>query len=328
MAACRAATEAKRVAPDRHTGAMTDLSPAPVPAVARLAGQVEWTDSEAAARARRHAPRGLGRLARHVEWLAETQGSWPPRAPVAARLVAFGTLPDRARTAARTAAITIVEPDLPPLDDATSETTSDAAVNAGADTADHELDAGADLLLVAVGATARVEAAAGMLVGLFSGAEPVALLPRGADAVDTAAWIVRAEQLRDSRRTALDLRDEPGALLAAAGSPELAAAVGLVLRAAARRVPVVLDGAGAAAAALLCQDVAPRATRWCRVADTSPDPALTRAAEDLGAPSLLDYGTRGGDGTAAVLAAAVLRTVAQLCTDPDAPAGNTTKDLP
>ena len=151
-----------------------------------------------------------------------------------------------------------------------------------------------------------------VLVGLLTGAEPVALLPRGGAAVDTGAWIGRAVALRDTRRRVADNRTRPGRLLEALDYSPLAATVGLVMQAVVRRTPVVLDGVGAVAAALLCHDVQARAGRWWRLADVSPDPVHTLAAAELGQRPLLDLGTAGGDGTVGLLTLPLLAAAAQL----------------
>jgi nicotinate-nucleotide--dimethylbenzimidazole phosphoribosyltransferase len=145
------------------------------------------------------------------------------------------------------------------------------------------------------------------LVSVLTGAEPVALLPRGADATDTERWIADAARLRDLRRCIVQLRPRPDELLAELGSPVVAAAAGFALRAAGRRTPLVLDGTPALAAGLLCADTQPRAREWWQVADTSSDRAHARAVEQLELQPLLDLRAGTGDGSAGLLAVAVLR---------------------
>src|SRR5262249_21263504 len=141
-----------------------------------------------------------------------------------------------------------------------------------------------------------------VLISVLTGAEPVALLPRGADAIDTRRWIVAADELRDGRREVAGLRSRPDELLATLSSPVVAAAAGFALRAAARRTAVVLDGDAVLAAALLCVDSQPRAREWWQLADTSTDRAAGRVAERLERTPLLDLRVGNGDGTAGVLA--------------------------
>jgi nicotinate-nucleotide--dimethylbenzimidazole phosphoribosyltransferase len=262
-----------------------------------LGADVEWTDAEAAAAARVAASAGVGRLAEFAEWLAGAQGRFPPTPPARARCVVVGET---------SAAVAVIADSLGvgirPFDDADA---SDAlgALAAGIAAADDEIDSGADLVVLAA---TDSTAASAVVVGLLTGVEPVALLPRGADAIDTAAWIARAEYLRDARRRVAELRGRPEELLAAVDSTALAMATGFLLRAASRRTPIVLDGTCAVAAALVCHHIQPRAGRWWRVADVSSDPVHTRASEEMGQRPLLDLGITRGDGTAGLLALSVL----------------------
>jgi nicotinate-nucleotide--dimethylbenzimidazole phosphoribosyltransferase len=267
-----------------------------VTALLELGADVVSTDADAAAAARVRATPGSGRLAELAGWLAATQGEAPPHGPARARCVVVGSITARLATLADATGVG-VRPLEPPAD-------SPSAFAAGAALADEEADAGTDLLVVAAHDPGIAPA---VTVGVLAGAEPVALLPRGAAAVDTDAWIARADQLRDARRRTIGLRRRPDELLAALDAPRLAAAVGCVLRAAGRRTAVVLDGTAAVAAALLCVDSQPRAAEWFQVADSSDDPVHRRAVEQLRARPLLDLGTSSGDGTAGVLAVALLR---------------------
>src|SRR5439155_17886543 len=147
---------------------------------------------------------------------------------------------------------------------------------------------------------------AAVLVSVLTNAEPVKVMPRGAG-LDPDSWMARAIAVRDGRRRAFPLRDKPAELLSVAGTADLAAATGFVLRAAARRTPVLLDGVHAAAAALVAYEAQPRAVRWWRSADLSAHPAHELALTKLGQRSVLDLGIGLGDGTAGVLALAVLR---------------------
>jgi nicotinate-nucleotide--dimethylbenzimidazole phosphoribosyltransferase len=264
-----------------------------------LGGQVQWTDADAAAAARAGARPGAGRLGELAEWLAATGGGYPPSPPRRARLVVLGEVAGRVADLAAQHEVGVLAGKLP----------ADTAegFGAGIELADAEIDAGADLLVLAATGAALATAA---VVGLLSGAEPVALLPRGVAAIDSAAWIERAVQLRDLRRRVATLRAAPDDLLPALDSPELSVAAGVTLRTVARRTPLVLDGSVALAAALLCYDAQPRAGRWWQVADSSTDPVHIRAVEQLAQRPILDLGTDRGDGTAGVLAVGVLRAAA------------------
>jgi nicotinate-nucleotide--dimethylbenzimidazole phosphoribosyltransferase len=81
----------------------------------------------------------------------------------------------------------------------------------------------------------------------------------------------------------------------------------VLLRAAARRTPVILDGAGALAAALLGYELQPRALRWWLPADTGSDPASALAVGRLAQPAVLSLGSDLGDATAGLLTVLVLQ---------------------
>lgn len=259
-----------------------------------LGADVDWPDAVAAGNARQHARPELGRLAELTEWLAAAQGRFPPRPPHRVRLVVIGTVADAVADIADESGIGVRS-----LDPA-------GGVAAGAAAADDEVDRGADLIALAAADTD----AAAIVVSALTRAEPVALLPRGAGAVDTARWIERAAAIRDGRRRILPLRDRPDAVLAALDSPALAAAAGFAVRAAARRTPLLLDGSTVVAAALLGYEMQARAARWWQLADAAPDPVQSLAVERLGGQPLLDLGMATGDGTAALLAAGLVRAAA------------------
>jgi nicotinate-nucleotide--dimethylbenzimidazole phosphoribosyltransferase len=264
-----------------------------------LGADVDWTDAEAAAAARAQVRPGSARLGELVEWLAATGGRFPPVLPTRPRCIVIGEVDDAVAELADSLDIGVRGVELP----------GDAATayGEGMKVADDEVDSGADLIVLAADDATN---AAAVAVGILTGAEPVALLPRGPSAVDTQAWVARAEELRDTRRRVAPLRSRPDELLAALESPGLAAAVGFLLRAAGRRTPLVLDGTGAVAAAMFCYDVQTRIARWWQVADTSTDRVHQRVIEELAVRPLLDLGTSRGDGTAGLLAVAVLRAAA------------------
>lgn len=282
-----------------HTGAVTGVD------LAGLGSQVEWTDAQAASDARTAATArfGAGRLHELREWLAATSSHYPPELPLRPSCVVADGVGEAARAVAEQVGVSIE-----PLGIDDSMSAADA-FDVGTAAADERIERGSGLLIVADPSPSLASA---LLVSVLTGREPVALLPRGAAAVDTDRWIMRAESLRDQRRGVAGLRKQPGELLEALETPSLAATTGLIMRAVSRRTPVVLDGPGAAAAALLCHDVQARAARWWRFADRSPDPVHATVLRELSATPLLDLGTSAGDGVAGLLALPLLRAAAVL----------------
>lgn len=275
---------------------------APSSDLAVLGAKVEWSDHEAEERTRENMPPGLGRLAEVAEWLSAVQGCSPPRELGRVRLVVFGPVSEQvADLAASVDAAT--RPVLDLADDV------EEAVAAGVALADDEVDGGADLLVVALPGTSPVPAA---VVAVLTNTEPVKVLGRGSAAADPELWMARAVRVRDLRHTAFAARSDPDAMLRVLAAPALAAAAGFVLQAAARRTPVLLDGLGATAAALVAYEAQPRAVRWWLPADLEPDPAHQLALAKLGRQAVAELGTSLGDGTAGLLAVPVLRAAVQL----------------
>ncbi|MGZ4494039.1 MAG: nicotinate-nucleotide--dimethylbenzimidazole phosphoribosyltransferase, partial [Nocardioides sp.] len=96
--------------------------------------------------------------------------------------------------------------------------------------------------------------------------------------------------------------DDPVETLASVGGFEHAGIAGFVLGAAARGVPVVLDGVIAGAAALVAQALAPTSVDYCFAGHRSVEPGHVTALARLGLRPLVDLDLRLGEGTGAVLA--------------------------
>ncbi|HJU16686.1 MAG TPA: nicotinate-nucleotide--dimethylbenzimidazole phosphoribosyltransferase [Stellaceae bacterium] len=100
---------------------------------------------------------------------------------------------------------------------------------------------------------------------------------------------------------------DPFALLQRLGGLELAAIAGAVLAARLGRVPVVLDGFAATAAAAVLFAADPHALDHCLAGHLSPEPGHRLLLERIGRRPLLDLGMRLGEGSGATLAFALLK---------------------
>jgi nicotinate-nucleotide--dimethylbenzimidazole phosphoribosyltransferase len=109
-----------------------------------------------------------------------------------------------------------------------------------------------------------------------------------------------------SRHAAATLND-PLAALACLGGRELAAMAGAMLAARQARVPVILDGFIACAAASVLERAAPGALDHAVAGHLSAEGAHGRLLERLGKTPLLDLGLRLGEGSGAAVALGVLR---------------------
>ena len=108
---------------------------------------------------------------------------------------------------------------------------------------------------------------------------------------------------------------DPLGVLAAFGGLEHAALAGFVLGGAAARVPVLLDGVNAGAAALVAAAFAPHAVGACLAGHRSVEPAHRLALAHLGLDPLIDLEMRLGEGTGALLALPVAQGAARALRD-------------
>jgi nicotinate-nucleotide--dimethylbenzimidazole phosphoribosyltransferase len=203
----------------------------------------------------------------------------------------------------------------------------DAAIRSGARAADEEVDSGADLLIAAAAGSATPSA--DVVVSIMALVEPVKVVGLSTNLSDPE-WMTWVAEVRDARVRGLPHRHEVAELLACVGDLQLAALTGFVLRAAARRTPVLLDGVAAAAAALLAREVAPNVVRWWHAGAGSTRPAHALALEEFAGVPILDLRLRVDDGIGAVLAVQLLRAAARAVSDLTAAAPDVAEpgDLP
>lgn len=125
-------------------------------------------------------------------------------------------------------------------------------------------------------------------------------LSRKADAVDRALALHRAEL------------DHPLAILARVGGREIAAMLGAIVAARHQKVPVIIDGYVATAAAAIAHAVNPAAINHCLFAHVSAEGAHALVLSKMGQSGLLDLGMRLGEGSGAALAAVMAKTALHL----------------
>jgi nicotinate-nucleotide--dimethylbenzimidazole phosphoribosyltransferase len=180
-----------------------------------------------------------------------------------------------------------------------------AAFALGRELADAEVDAGADLLIPALLGAGHSTPAA-VLVAALTGSDAAAVTGRGSG-VDDAGWTVKCAAVRDALRLARPVLADQIELLAVSAGPDFAACVGFILQAAVRRTPMLLDGVGAGASALVAQRIAFRMPEWCLAAQSTHEPALHKAFDRLSLEPLLDFRVRAGEGCGALLALPLVR---------------------
>ncbi len=143
--------------------------------------------------------------------------------------------------------------------------------------------------------------AAAALASVFTGKPPRELVGRGTGLDDAALEhkIAVVERVLALHRP---LARDPVAVLSAVGGFEIGAMAGVLLGAAAHRVPVVIDGYITGAAALLAAALAPSCRDYMIAGHLSADKGHATMLSALGLKPLLNLGMRLGEGTGAALA--------------------------
>jgi nicotinate-nucleotide--dimethylbenzimidazole phosphoribosyltransferase len=205
-------------------------------------------------------------------------------------------------------------------EDAMTEGETAAALALGADLADEEIAAGADVLIAGDMGIGNTTPAA-TLIGLLTGGSADDVTGRGTGIDDVTLDRKRAAVAAAMAR-GTDSVGEPALLLTRVGSPDLATMSGFLGRAAERGCPVVLDGIVSVAAALVADRMTPGARDWWIAGHRSTEAAASRGLAALDLEPLLDLGLRLGEGTGALLAlpllASAAATLAEMATFEDA----------
>ena len=201
------------------------------------------------------------------------------------------------------------------MTEAPAMSTDDArqAVEAGIETARDLVTAGNRCLVTGDMGIANTTASAA-LIAAFTGADPLEATGRGTG-VDDVTWAHKVDVVRRALDRHRPDAGDPLSVLAAVGGLEHAALTGYLLGAAALRVPVVLDGVIACAAALAAAAFSPDAVAYMVAGHRSTEPGASRALAALGLRPVLDLDLRLGEGSGAVLALPVVQAAARVLRD-------------
>jgi nicotinate-nucleotide--dimethylbenzimidazole phosphoribosyltransferase len=190
------------------------------------------------------------------------------------------------------------------------------AVEAGMEVLFAEADRGLDIVAtgdMGIGNTT----AASAIVAVLTGRAVAAVTGRGTgidDAALAAKVAVIQTALSINRPDAADAID----VLSKVGGFEIAGLAGVALGAAARRIPVLVDGFISGAAALVAASLCPGVRPYLIAAHQSAELGHRAVLESLQLTPLLDLGLRLGEGSGAALALpvvdAAVRTLDEMAT--------------
>jgi nicotinate-nucleotide--dimethylbenzimidazole phosphoribosyltransferase len=190
------------------------------------------------------------------------------------------------------------------------------AIESGIRLVEEELEKGLDIIAtgeVGIGNTTAASAVIAALTGLPA----IRVTGRGTGIAEDmlphkAAVIERALAVNGPDR------DDPVDVLAKVGGLEIAALTGVILGAAAKRRPVVMDGFISSAAALAAVRLCGAAAGYILPSHVSVEVGHQVVLDELGLIPLFDLQMRLGEGTGAVLAMSILdaaaKTLAEMAT--------------
>lgn len=188
-----------------------------------------------------------------------------------------------------------------------------AALGVGVGLAARAAEEGVDLLGVGEMGIGNTTPAAALLAA-FAGLDPEEVVGRGTG-VDDRGLARKADAVRRGLAVNRPDPDDPIDVLAKVGGLEIAGIAGVCLGAAARRIPVAVDGfistAGALAAVRLC----PPIKDYLFLSHLSQERAHARMVEHLGQAPLLVLELRLGEGTGAALAMSVMEASAKILSE-------------
>jgi len=130
--------------------------------------------------------------------------------------------------------------------------------------------------------------------------------------VDDAGLARKADAVNRALAHHAGALDHPLAILARLGGREIAAMLGALVAARHQKVPVIIDGYVATAAAAIAHAVNPASINHCLFAHVSAEGAHGLVLEKMGQTGLLDLGMRLGEGSGAALAAVMVKTALHL----------------
>jgi len=174
------------------------------------------------------------------------------------------------------------------------------AVEAGIEAFEEELEKGIDIAgtgEMGIANTTPSSAITSAITGL-----PVENITGRGTGIDDEAFNNKVRAIKQALELNKPDPDDALDVLSKVGGFEIGALAGVILAAAARKVPVVIDGFISGAAALIAYKLEPKAKDYMIAAHCSVEQGHKAILDYIGLKPLLDFGLRLGEGTGAALA--------------------------
>jgi nicotinate-nucleotide--dimethylbenzimidazole phosphoribosyltransferase len=215
------------------------------------------------------------------------------------------------------------------VEPAMSRAEAEASVQTGIEILEAELSRGVDIAAtgdMGIGNTTPSSAICAVLTG-----KPVEEVTGRGTGLDDAGLARKCAVIRKALAVSRPDPADPLDVLAKVGGFEIGALAGVVLAAAAHRIPLVIDGFVSGAAALIAVGLAPRVRDYLIAGHLSAEPGHLALLRHLGLEPLLCLGMRLGEGTGACLGmslvAAAAAIQAEMATFQDAGVSRARDDL-
>jgi nicotinate-nucleotide--dimethylbenzimidazole phosphoribosyltransferase len=187
---------------------------------------------------------------------------------------------------------------------------AEEAIQAGIDIVQSEINNGLDLVAsgeMGIGNTTPSSAITAVLTGL-----PVEQVTGRGTGIDDAGLARKIEAIREAIRVNTPDPNDPMEVLIRLGGLEIAGLAGVAIGAAAKRIPVVVDGFISATAALVATELAPAIKPYLIASHQSVEIGDQAIWKKLGLRPILNLDMRLGEGTGAVLAFHIIEAAVRL----------------
>jgi nicotinate-nucleotide--dimethylbenzimidazole phosphoribosyltransferase len=178
------------------------------------------------------------------------------------------------------------------------------AIQVGIDVCDNQLDQGVDLVATGDMGIGNTTASSAITAALLQ--TPVVLVTGRGTGISDEQLIFKVKVIEQALALHTPNPQDSLDVLMKVGGLEIAGLVGIIIAAASRRVPVVIDGFISGAAALIAAELNPLIREYLIAGHASVERGHRLILERLELSPLLDLKLRLGEGTGAVLAMSII----------------------
>lgn len=193
---------------------------------------------------------------------------------------------------------------------AMTQSQAQACVHSGIELADQRIDEGADVLVLGEMGIGNTTAAAAMTAALLN--EPAEQLTGMGTGIRMEQRLQKVEVIEAALAKHQLSAASPWSVLEAVGGFEIGAMAGAMVAAASRRVPIVLDGMIAGAAALWAARFNQALGGYLIASHCSAEPAHTKILQALRLKPMVNWQLRLGEGSGALLMLPVLQQACRI----------------